>query len=64
MAVYGWYVAPIGLKLTLPAWGCALLAFLVTDCIKVRGYRLPDPQGHLVCPVSRLNEKCHEKSRR
>jgi H+-transporting ATPase len=36
VAVYGWYVAPIGWKLALFVWGYALVAFVITDFLKVR----------------------------
>lgn len=42
VAVYGWYVTPIGWKLALFVWGYALIAFLLTDFLKVRLYRLID----------------------
>jgi len=40
VAVYGWYVTPIGWKLALFVWGYALIAFLLTDFLKVRFYRV------------------------
>jgi H+-transporting ATPase len=42
LVVYGWYVSPIGWKLALLVWGYALAAFVITDCIKVRFYKLLD----------------------
>ena len=45
VAVYGWYVSPIGWKLSLLVWGYALVAFVVTDFIKVRLYRVIDHKG-------------------
>jgi H+-transporting ATPase len=36
IAVYGWYVAPIGWKLAIFVWGYALAAFVLTDFLKVR----------------------------
>jgi H+-transporting ATPase len=42
VAVYGWYVAPIGWKLSIIVWGYALAAFLLTDFIKIWFYRLLD----------------------
>jgi H+-transporting ATPase len=36
VAVYGWYVTPIGWNLALFVWGYALAAFVVTDFLKVR----------------------------
>jgi len=40
IVVYGWYVAPIGWKLALYVWAYALVAFVITDLIKVPFYRL------------------------
>lgn len=45
VAVFGWYVAPIGWKLALFVWAYALIAFLITDVIKVCGYKLLDHSG-------------------
>jgi H+-transporting ATPase len=45
VAVFGWYIAPIGWKLALVVWGYALVAFLITDLIKVYGYKLLDHSG-------------------
>ncbi len=45
VAVYGWYITPIGWNLALFVWGYALIAFVITDFIKVRCYRLLDHQG-------------------
>ncbi|MDI6812600.1 MAG: hypothetical protein QME75_14690 [Deltaproteobacteria bacterium] len=45
VAVYGWYVAPIGWKPALFVWGYALAAFLIADFIKVYGYKLLDHAG-------------------
>jgi len=42
VVVYGWYVAPIGWKLAIFVWVYALVAFLLTDLLKVRIYRLLD----------------------
>ena len=42
VAVYGWYVTPIGWKLALFVWGYALVAFVFTDLLKVRIYKLLD----------------------
>jgi H+-transporting ATPase len=36
VVVYGWYVAPIGWKLAMFVWGYALVAFVITDFLKVR----------------------------
>jgi H+-transporting ATPase len=43
--VYGWYVFPIGWKLALFVWAYALVAFVVTDFLKVRFYKLLDHEG-------------------
>jgi len=47
VAVYGWYVAPIGWKLALFVWGYALIAFLLTDFLKVRFYKILDHRNIL-----------------
>ncbi len=45
VAVYGFYVSPIGWRLALFVWGYALVAFVVTDMLKVLAYRLIDHGG-------------------
>lgn len=45
VVVYGWYVFPIGWKLALFVWVYALAAFVITDVLKVRFYRLLDHGG-------------------
>ena len=45
LVVYGWYISPIGWKLALFVWGYALAAFVITDFIKVRAYKLVDHRG-------------------
>ncbi|NOY61331.1 MAG: plasma-membrane proton-efflux P-type ATPase [Calditrichaeota bacterium] len=45
LAVYGWWVSPIGWKLALFVWGYALVAFVITDFAKVRAYKLVDHMG-------------------
>jgi H+-transporting ATPase len=42
VAVYGWYVTPIGWKLALYVWGFALAFFVLTDFLKVYLYRVLD----------------------
>lgn len=42
LVVYGWYVTPLGWKLALMVWGYALVAFLITDFLKVAAYKLID----------------------
>lgn len=42
IAVYGLFMVPIGWALALPVWGYVLVAFLITDFIKVRFYQLLD----------------------
>ena len=42
VAVYGWFITPISWKLALMVWGYALMAFLITDFLKVRIYNLLD----------------------
>jgi H+-transporting ATPase len=38
--LFGWYLTPIGFKLTLLVWGYALAAFVLTDFAKVRFYKI------------------------
>jgi len=38
-AVFGWFVAPISLELSLLIWAYAIIAFLITDYIKVYYYK-------------------------
>ncbi len=45
VAVYGWYVAPIGWKLAMFVWGYALVAFVITDFLKVRLRRVFEHTG-------------------
>lgn len=45
IVVYGLFVTPIGWKLALVVWGYAFLAFLITDFMKVRLYRLLGQEG-------------------
>ncbi|MEJ2183056.1 MAG: plasma-membrane proton-efflux P-type ATPase [Nitrospirota bacterium] len=45
VAVYGWYVSPIGWKLALFVWVYALVAFVITDFVKVRLDRLLEHKG-------------------
>jgi len=40
VVAYGWFVAPLGWKLTGYVWLYALSAFVITDLVKVRFYRL------------------------
>ncbi len=42
LVVYGWWVSPIGWKLALFVWGYALIAFVITDYLKIIGYKLLD----------------------
>ncbi len=42
VAVYGWFITPISWKLALMVWGYALVAFVITDFLKVRIYNLLD----------------------
>jgi H+-transporting ATPase len=42
VAVYGWFITPISWNLALLVWGYALAAFLITDFLKVRIYKLLD----------------------
>lgn len=45
VAVYGFYVSPIGWKLAGIVWGYAFIAFLVMDAFKVWAYKLLDHEG-------------------
>jgi H+-transporting ATPase len=45
VAVYGWYIAPIGWKMAGFVWLYAVVAFLITDLIKVQIYKLLDHKG-------------------
>ena len=42
IAVYGWFITPISWKLALMVWGYAIVAFLITDFLKVRIYKVFD----------------------
>ena len=42
VAVYGWYITPISWNLALLVWGYAIAAFLITDFLKVRIYKILD----------------------
>lgn len=44
-AVYGWLIAPIGWKLALFVWGYAVVAFFVTDSIKIYFYKVFDTKN-------------------
>ncbi|MDK2825305.1 H+-transporting ATPase [Methanolobus vulcani] len=45
VVVYGFYISPIGWKLAGIVWLYALVAFVITDLIKVRLYHLLDHKG-------------------
>ena len=45
IAVYGWFISPIGWKLAFLVWGYALTAFLITDFLKVHFYSILDHRG-------------------
>jgi len=45
VVVYGWLVTPIGWKLALFVWGYALVAFVITDFLKVQFYKVLDHTG-------------------
>jgi H+-transporting ATPase len=45
VVVYGVFVSPIGWELAGLVWGYALLAFVITDYLKVRFYHLLDHRG-------------------
>lgn len=42
VAVYGWFISPISWNLALLIWGYAIAAFLISDFLKVRIYKLLD----------------------
>lgn len=42
VAVYGWFITPISWKLALMVWGYAIVAFVVTDLLKIQIYKLLD----------------------
>ena len=42
LVVYGWWVSPIGWKLALFVWIYALIAFVITDILKVQLYKILD----------------------
>ena len=42
VAVYGWSITPISWNLALLVWGYAIAAFLITDFLKVRIYKILD----------------------
>ena len=44
VAVYGWFITPISWKLALMVWGYAIIAFLITDFLKIRIYKVLDHQ--------------------
>ncbi|MFA3782124.1 plasma-membrane proton-efflux P-type ATPase [Melioribacteraceae bacterium 4301-Me] len=44
-AVYGWFISPISWELALFVWAYAIVAFLITDFLKVKIYRLLDHTG-------------------
>ena len=44
MVVYGWYVAPLGWRLAGYVWAYALVAFVITDFLKVLFYKILDHQ--------------------
>jgi len=45
LAVYGWWVSPIGWELAGFVWSYAIVAFVITDFLKVYVYRLIDHRG-------------------
>ncbi|WP_340111633.1 plasma-membrane proton-efflux P-type ATPase [Maribellus mangrovi] len=42
VAVYGWFITPISWKLAALVWGYAIVAFLITDFLKIRMYKVLD----------------------
>jgi len=45
ITVYGVIIAPLGWTLALFVWGYALMAFIITDFLKVRIYKVIDHRG-------------------
>lgn len=45
VAVYGWFITPISWNLALLIWGYAIVAFIITDFLKVNIYKLVDHSG-------------------
>ena len=45
VAVYGWFITPISWNLALMVWGYAIVAFLITDFLKVKIYNIIDHAG-------------------
>ncbi|VVB94409.1 Copper-exporting P-type ATPase B [uncultured archaeon] len=45
IVVYGLFITPLGWNLALFIWGYALVAFIITDYIKIGFYRLLDHSG-------------------
>ena len=45
IAVYGFFMTPLGWGWALFVWGYALIWFLVNDCLKLLAYRIFDPIG-------------------
>lgn len=39
-AVYGWFIVPIGWRLSLVVWGYSIVAFLLTDVVKIYFYKM------------------------
>jgi H+-transporting ATPase len=39
-AVYGWFIMPIGWKLSLMVWGYSIITFLLTDVVKIYFYKM------------------------
>jgi len=53
LAVYGVFMTPLGWKYAGVVWGYALVWFLLTDRVKLLGYRIIDPvRAHVVRPVA------------
>lgn len=45
VAVYGWFITPISWNLALLVWGYAIVAFLITDFLKIRIYKVLDHEN-------------------
>lgn len=59
VAVYGFYITPIGWKLALFVWGYAIAAFVVTDFLKVQFYHVLDHEGIFMKKTEKLEHAVH-----
>ncbi|HPF50330.1 MAG TPA: plasma-membrane proton-efflux P-type ATPase [Draconibacterium sp.] len=54
VAVYGWFITPISWKLALLVWGYAIVAFLITDFLKIRIYKVLDHENIAFSKLKRM----------